>query len=163
LLYLMREKAPEKEALYYEALSKNVGAVEHIKRTLCRVALKPREKEATSSAVRYRQGNVNLPLGETVWQAPEVLFDPALIDIRDKGLTDLVAEVLKRVDLSMKPELAQNIILSGGGSIFPGLGERFHSELRAKFPNLPMKVHVLDNPFERVWSSAVNLARMRVQ
>ncbi len=163
LLFLKAETASESEVGSYINLSKNLDAIEFIKRNLCRVAFKPAEKETISSDARFQQGKVDLPLGKTVWQAPEVLFDPALIDISDKGLTDLVAEVLQRVDVSMMSELAQNIILSGGGSIFPGLGERFHTELRGKFPNLPLKVHVLDNPFERVWSSAVNLARMRVQ
>lgn len=163
LLFLMAETVPKSEAMSYESLSKNLDAIEFIKRNLCHVAFKPAEKEKIMSEVRFQQGEIDFPLGESVWQAPEILFDPALIDISDKGLTDLVAEVLQRVDVSMKPELAQNVILTGGGSIFPGLGERFHAELRGKFPNLPMNVHVLDNPFERVWTSAVNLARMRTQ
>jgi actin-related protein len=162
LIFLMTETASESDAESYDSLSKNLDAIEHIKRNLCRVALKPAEKEPISSDARFQQGKIDLPLGESVWQAPEVLFDPALIDISDEGLTNLVAEALQRVDVSMMPELAQNIILTGGGSIFPGLGERLHAELRLKFPSLPMKVHLLDNPFERVWSSAVNLARMRI-
>jgi actin beta/gamma 1 len=163
LLVLMAESASESESASYYSLSKNIDAVEYIKRNLCRIAIKQEEKDTIASELRFQQGGIDLPLRDTVWQAPEVLFDPALVDISDKGLTHLVAEVLKGVDVSMMPELAQNIILSGGGSIFPGLGERLHAELRMKFPGLPMKVHLLDNPFERVWTSAVNLARMRIQ
>jgi actin beta/gamma 1 len=162
LLMVMAETMPKSKAKSYEQLSKNLDAIEFIKRNLCYVAFNPADSEITSSEARFQQGDIDLPLGNSAWQAPEVLFDPALVDVGDKGLTNLVAEVLHRVDVSMKPELAQNILLTGGGSIFPGLGERLHTELRKQFPNLPMKIHVLDNPFERVWSSAVNLARMRI-
>ncbi len=162
LLLLMAEAEPKPEAILYEKLSKNLDAIEFIKRNLCRVAIKPAERETISSGIKYQQEGLDLPLGKMVWMAPEVLFDPGLIDIRDIGISNLVSEVLQRVDLSMRPELAQNVFLTGGGSIFPGLGERFHAELRGKFPNLPMNVHVLDDPFERVWSSAVHLARMRI-
>jgi len=57
--------------------------------------------------------------------APEVLFDPAIEGRGEKpGLHRLVYNSIKESDLDLQRELYQNIILSGGSSMFKNLPQR---------------------------------------
>ena len=66
-----------------------------------------------------------MPDGKTVslsserFEAPEVLFNPALLGKGDQdGLHKMVNKTVTECDLDIRKELYQNIILSGGSSLF---------------------------------------------
>ena len=97
---------------------------------------------------------VELPLGPLPWQAPEVLFQPTLLGVGDKGLTEAIVDVLTRVDTTVRAELATNIVLTGGGSMIPGLKTRIETDLKAQIPHLTVKVYDLKNPLYSSWLGA---------
>jgi actin-like protein 6B len=47
----------------------------------------------------------------------------------------------------MRQVLMGNVVLTGGGSLFAGLGERLNNELVRNFPHV--KIHAPGNPTER--------------
>jgi len=62
------------------------------------------------------------------------------------GLPELVAECIKACDTDMRRELWGGIVVSGGGSLLPGLTERLHSRLNELVPQMSMKVKLVSPP-----------------
>ncbi|KAI5188086.1 actin-like protein 6B [Nematocida homosporus] len=56
------------------------------------------------------------------------------------GLLEMVKTVMESVDLEYYDMLLGNVMLSGGGSLVPGITERLQSELMKMFPNTRVKV-----------------------
>ncbi len=63
----------------------------------------------------------------------EPLFNPRLIHIDYIGLGEAIANVVKTWDRENWQELLSNIVLSGGGSLIPGLKERMLFEISEHF------------------------------
>jgi len=80
-------------------------------------------------------------------------------------LPELVSETIRGCDTDMRRELWGSIIVSGGGSLLPGLVERLHGRLNELVPQLSMKVKVIapTGPQERrfsVWIGGSILASL---
>lgn len=69
------------------------------------------------------------------------------------GLTDLVNSVLNHLDVDVKPQLANNIILTGSTSLIPKLSERLIQDLILLNPSMKIRVHSSGNPVERKYGS----------
>ncbi|CDK27719.1 unnamed protein product [Kuraishia capsulata CBS 1993] len=74
---------------------------------------------------------------------------------KPNGLTEIVNQCLLNLDIDLKPQLANNIILSGSTSLIPGLGERLNQELTDLNPGLKIRIHSVGNPVERKYASWV--------
>ncbi|KAA1466159.1 Actin/actin-like protein [Dentipellis sp. KUC8613] len=59
----------------------------------------------------------------------------------------LITQALTACDPDMRQVLMGNVVLTGGGSLFAGLGERLNTELIRNFPHV--KIHAPGNPTER--------------
>lgn len=152
------KKATETDARTYRKLAQDENAIEHIKRTLCQVLPIFKSKPKSSKKKRYRYDNLDFELDSIIWQATEVLFDPKHIGIGDIGIVDAVAQVVEKSDATIRKTLTNDIILTGGGSMFPGLCKRFETQLRQQLPHLPINVYDLENAFACTWQSAAKLA-----
>ncbi|TDL29315.1 actin-related protein Arp4p [Rickenella mellea] len=64
-----------------------------------------------------------------------------------KTLPALIAQSLSACEPDLRTVLLGNIVLTGGGSLFAGLGERLSNELMRNFAH--MKIHAPGNPTER--------------
>lgn len=65
----------------------------------------------------------------------EPLFDPKLIHIDYFSLAEAISKIIRSWDRENWEELISNIILSGGGSLIPGLKDRLKDELKKFFPD----------------------------
>ncbi|KAF7301444.1 hypothetical protein MIND_00709700 [Mycena indigotica] len=64
-----------------------------------------------------------------------------------KTMPALISDSLRACDPELRQVLAGNVVLTGGGSLFSGFGERLYTELHRSFPHL--KIHAPGNPVER--------------
>merc|ERR1719450_462322 len=77
-----------------------------------------------------------LPDGRTIkvdcelYQAPEALFQPELVNIESKGLAELIFGTIQNADIDLRKELYKHVVLSGGTSMFPGLSSRLEREIK---------------------------------
>ena len=66
------------------------------------------------------------------------MFNPYLINIKEndivKGFYDSLEKIGNYFEYAIKKDLLNNIILSGGTSLFKGLPERFKKELQKLLP-----------------------------
>ena len=140
----------------YSRLAKTGKAIREIKQSHCQV-FPMAVDDVFDDNVDFVFEGVELPLGPLPWQAPEVLFHPTLLGVGDKGLTEAIVEVLMRVDTTVRAELASNIVLTGGGSMLPGLATRIETDLKAQIPHLTVKVYDLENPLYSSWLGAAKM------
>jgi len=96
---------------------------------------------------------INLPDGKSIeineerFMLAEPLFNPKLIHIDFIGLPEVISKVIKSWERENWEEIIQNIIISGGGSLIPGLKERLKSELIQYFSEkIRNKLKVIASP-----------------
>merc|ERR1712224_599254 len=94
-------------------------------------------------------GNI-ITLGNERFRCPEVLFQPSLIGKEASGIHDITFQSIMKCDVDIRRDLYANIVLSGGTTMFQGIGERMTKELTALAPST-MKIKVVAPP-ERKYS-----------
>ncbi len=60
---------------------------------------------------------------------PELLFNPNIIGIEEGGIQDGIAQAIKDCHPDYRNLLHENIVITGGNSLFPNFKERLHNEL----------------------------------
>jgi centractin len=78
-------------------------------------------------------GNV-IQVGAEKYRAPEVLFNPSLIGQEYVGMHQMLLDSIAKCDMDIRRNMFSNIILSGGSTMFDGLGDRLLSEVRKLAP-----------------------------
>ena len=63
------------------------------------------------------------------YQCPEILFQPSLMNNESSGIHELTYNSIMKCNSDIRNELFNNIVLSGGSTMFPGFEERFKKEL----------------------------------
>ncbi|KAM3956892.1 actin [Aphomia sociella] len=82
-------------------------------------------------------------LGEERFQCPEILFQPSLDSLNCRNVVEMVCDSINCCDEDYKTLFYNNIVVSGGSSIFSGFSERLKAELILKTKKLPeVKVNV---------------------
>ena len=111
---------------------------------------------------------LEMPNGEIVtignerFRCPEVLFHPEMLGMEGPGLHESVFSTIKKSDVDIRKELANNIVLAGGTTLLPGLDVRLRKEIADLAP-ASMNVRVLA-PEERrytVWIGGSILASLQ--
>eukprot|EP01107_Rhizomastix_libera_P003182 TRINITY_DN1548_c0_g1_i1.p1 TRINITY_DN1548_c0_g1~~TRINITY_DN1548_c0_g1_i1.p1 ORF type:complete len:371 (-),score=105.74 TRINITY_DN1548_c0_g1_i1:57-1169(-) len=138
--------------------------VKQIKEELCYVSMDPQKEEiqADSQKISFKLPDGNeIMLGAERIRAPEVLFQPSLIGEEYLGVHELVTSVIARSDMDLRRELYQNILLSGGSTMFKGMGNRLVDSITQIAPK-DIKVKVIA-PVDRktsAWSGGSLLASL---
>lgn len=63
-------------------------------------------------------------------KAPEILFRPDLIGSESEGIHTVLMNSIAKSDLELRKVFLENIVLSGGSTLFKGFGERLLSEVK---------------------------------
>lgn len=120
----------------------SVNEVRTIKEKVCYVA-----SDYKSEGLRYDQNaegmsrSYELPdatvitVGPDRYKCPEILFQPSLLgaDGADmQGLHELCATAIGKIDTEeLRTGMYENVVLSGGSSMLPGIGDRMQNEVSA--------------------------------
>ena len=107
------------------------------------------ESSSIDKSYELPDGNV-ITVGNERFRTPEVLFQPSLIGKEASGIHDCTFQTIMKCDVDIRKDLYQNIVLSGGTTMFQGVGERMTKELTALAPST-MKIKVVAPP-ERKYS-----------
>jgi actin-related protein 2 len=110
--------------------------VRQIKEKLCYIGydLKLEKQLALETTVLVE--HYTLPDGRVIkvaqerFEAPEVLFQPHLIDVESVGVSELLFNCINSCDIDTRAEFYKHIVLSGGSSMYPGLPSRMEKELK---------------------------------
>jgi len=111
-------------------------------------------KESTENSDKEKtyelpDGNI-ITVGSERFRCPEVLFQPSFIGKESAGIHDTTFQSIMKCDVDIRKDLYANVVLSGGTTMFEGVGERMTKELTALAPST-MKIKVVAPP-ERKYS-----------
>lgn len=71
-----------------------------------------------------------IKLGSERFEAPEILFNPGLVDSDAPGVHEMLFNMIQEADIDLRPAFYQHIVLSGGSTMYPGLPSRLEKEMR---------------------------------
>lgn len=130
--------------------------VRDIKEKLCYMSLdydeemkKADESDEMERVYELPDGN-NISIGRERFQCPEALLQPHLIGREARGIHCTTFDSIMKCDVDIRRELYANIVLSGGTTMYEGIGERMTKELTALAPST-MQIKVIAPP-ERKFS-----------
>ncbi|KAG8389815.1 hypothetical protein BUALT_Bualt01G0017700 [Buddleja alternifolia] len=155
LTYFLRKILSERAYVSSRAIEMQI--VCEFKEKLGYVALdfdKELENEKNSSSV---EENYELPDGTIVthcaerFRCPELLFQPSLDRMEAVGIHEMTYNSIMKCDVDIRKDLHQNIVLSGGSTMFPGIADRMSKEITALAPS-NTKIKVVAPP-ERMYSA----------
>lgn len=154
-----------KDNNYHFETSAELEIVRDMKETLCYVA---EDYEAELAKPKSEiEKNYTLPDGNVCtvdnqrFKTPELLFQPSLDGQEIDGVHQLTYNSIMNCDLDVRKDLYQNIILSGGTTMYDGFGERLYKEVKSLAPGT-IKVKVIATPDRKymVWKGGSTLSTL---
>jgi actin-related protein 2 len=110
--------------------------IRQIKEKLCYVGYDLQLEKRLAQDTTVLVESYTLPDGRVIrvggerFEAPEVLFEPHLIDVEGGGMADQLFDCINKADVDTRPEFYNHIVLSGGSTMYPGLPSRLEKEIK---------------------------------
>ena len=103
-------------------------------------------KTTSECDISYTLADGNqITISDQRFTIPELFFKPNLNDIKSDGIDRVIFNSIMKCDESIRKELFENIIISGGNTLFDGLPERLEKEITKLAPP-ETKVKVIAQP-----------------
>ena len=153
---------------YKFSSSAELEIVRDIKEKLAFVALDYESALKESHASSTYEKNYEMPDGKVItignerFRCPEFLFKPFEMAGKElPSMQELVYGSIQDCDVDVRRDLYQNIILSGGTTLYEGLGERLLKEIENRAPK-SITVKVIASPDRRfaVWRGGSTLTSL---
>ncbi len=119
--------------------SADFETVRQIKEKFCFVSCDLEQDRRLALETTFLVESYTLPDGRTIkigqerFEAPEVLFNPGLMDRETMGLSELLYSAIQAADVDLRPEFYKHIVLSGGTTMYPGLPTRLEKDLKSLY------------------------------
>ncbi|KAL0236477.1 hypothetical protein GEMRC1_003059 [Eukaryota sp. GEM-RC1] len=111
------------------------------------------EKAEKSSAIERQytlpDGQV-ITIGSERFRTPEALFNPAMIGLESPGIHEQTYKSIMKCDVDIRSDLYQNIVMSGGTTMYDGIDKRMEKEMINQAPPA-VKIKIVAPP-ERKYS-----------
>lgn len=130
--------------------------LETSKKKKCYVALDYDAEMKAFSESAEKDVSYELPDGQIITfgnqqiRCPEIIFNPSVIGRDFPGVHVTSYNCVQKCDIDVRRDLYENIILSGGSTMFPGISDRLTKEIANMAPS-SVKVKVIA-PNERKYS-----------
>ncbi|XP_018411677.1 PREDICTED: LOW QUALITY PROTEIN: actin-related protein 5 [Nanorana parkeri] len=116
--------------------------------------------ESMFNVAEYHQ----MYLGTERIRVPEVLFQPSLIGEDQAGLAETMQYILDQYPQEVQQQLVQNVFLTGGNVMYPGMQTRMEKELLMMRPfGSTFHVSMAANPVLDAWHGASDWALQNLE
>ena len=132
---------------------KRRSIIKDIKEKACYVALNIDEELKSVKPFEYvLPDKTKILIKEERIKAPEMLFKLSMVGKAD-GIGEVCFNAFQKCDIDTKKELYNNIILSGGNTMFNGFTDRLSQELKSMVPaSMKEEINIFGSP-ERLYSA----------
>jgi len=144
-----------------------IDVVRDIKETLCYVvsdfdsALQDAQESNANEKTYDLPDGRKIVLGSERFKCPEALFQPFTARHELDGIHKYCYDAVMRCDIEQRKDLFENVILSGGSTLFEGLAERMWQELHQLAPSkTKIKVYSPPERLFSIWFGASTLASL---
>jgi actin-related protein len=102
-----------------------------------------------------------LTIGNERFRCAEALFQPSMIGVESAGIAEMTYNSIMKCDVDIRRDLYQNIVLSGGTTMFPSIDKRMEKDIKAMAPSA-VTVKVIASPERKysVWIGGSILASL---
>lgn len=151
---------------YLQTLLKRVGysfnstcefeIVKKIKESVCFTiisGLDDTRKTTETGQTQYFLPDGNfIKLGDEKILAPEILFNPSLIGSEYLSFQEMIVTSLNKVDIDLRKKLYSYVLFSGGNTMFKGIQEKAHTEIKKMSPkHMKVKLYTPNNRKISCW------------
>ena len=113
-------------------ITRDEEQVRFIKEKYCKIALDFNSEEKEVKEYELPDGTT-IFMGEETFKSPELLLQPNLNNMDSLGIREIIVKSIENSDPDIKRDLRENIILSGGSTLFPGMDDRLRNDLFQSF------------------------------
>jgi len=116
--------------------SADFETVREIKEQMCFVSYDPAKDRKLANETTLLDKEYVLPdktsirIGRERFEAAECLFNPSLAGVEADGVAQMITDSLVTIEMDLFMPLVQNIMITGGTTMFAGLSSRLDRELR---------------------------------
>ena len=129
--------------------------VNNIKEKSCYIALDYEYELKSVEPFDYElPDGTHIIIDEKRIKCPEsFIFNPKLKWLEEKGIPEMCNDLIQKCDSSLRKDLYNCIVLSGGNSMFKGLPERLTKEIKILAPkSMEEEVKVIASPERKNWA-----------
>ncbi|XP_063298710.1 actin, cytoskeletal 1A-like isoform X11 [Pelobates fuscus] len=141
--------------------------VKYVKDRQCYIADEIELEELTRTGMEELEKEYKLPDGKIItvhknrYKCPETLFHPARIGMDSPGIDKMCFNSIMKCDIDLRSSMYSKVLMSGGSTMLPGIGESMTKELaRLIPPECPLNVLTSPKPTVAVWTGGSILSSL---